>query len=177
MLSECSFLPAGPKKSKIDRGLSYKVGCKARFTIAQCYSDPELCRVVISKCGISHVEHGKDWQPPASKPYLAKRKVAARLSEPMRQWVRNRLQLGVRPAAVFKEHTRQLAQNGRLADLETRDDCLSMQDIRNQLTQLGGELWKLAANEGEGVHLWTQQHPGVVFTYQLQEATPGTMSH
>jgi len=77
MLSECSFLYAGPKKSKIDRGLSYKVGCKARFTIAQCYSDPELCRVVISKCGISHVEHGKDWQPPASKPYLAKRKVAA----------------------------------------------------------------------------------------------------
>jgi hypothetical protein len=130
--------------------------------------------VVISKCGISHVQHGKDWQPPASKLHLVKRQVAARLSEPMREWVRNRLRLGVKPAALLKEHTRHLAQRGRLDYLETRDDCLSMQDIINQQTQLG-ELRRLAAKQGEGVNLRTQQNPSVVFSDQLQEATPGTV--
>jgi len=170
-------LSVGPKKSKVDLGLGCKVGCKAQFTIAQCYSDAELCRVVISNCGIVHVGHGKDWKHSASEPHATSRKMAARLSKDKLEWIQNRVQLGVRPDAIMKEHVLGLKQSGILGsgELWSRDDCLKPQDIRNQLTHVGGQLWKLASNQGEGVHLWTLQHPEDVFIYQLQEASPGTL--
>jgi hypothetical protein len=64
---------AGPKRSKIAKGLGCKVGCKAHFTIAQCYSEPDLCRVIISPGGIQHTGHGCDWEPSASEPHLTVR--------------------------------------------------------------------------------------------------------
>lgn len=61
---------AGPKRSKIDKGLGCKVGCKAHFTIVQCYPDPDLCRVIIEADGIQHSGHGSDWRPSALEPHL-----------------------------------------------------------------------------------------------------------
>jgi hypothetical protein len=103
--------------------------------------------------------------------------MAARLSKGKLEWIQNRVQLGVRPDAIMKEHVLGLNQSGILGcgELWSRDDCLKPQDIRNQLTHIGGQLWRLASNQGEGVHLWTLQHPEDVFIYQLQEASPGPL--
>lgn len=132
----------------------------------QCYCAPELARTFCSAAENKHINHGSALPSDAAGPD-ARFKVAARLSQGRRTWVKRRLLLGIAPAKILEDYNASLrdrcawhAANPDCEQTPDRDSMLTIQDARNCQTKTGEQTWKLHPHEGQGIFLWVQQRAG-----------------
>lgn len=156
--------------AKIAKGDSKKRGCKAHFSVSQCYADETVARITCPGVGLQHANHGKMAEG-------TKFAVEGKLSDSMLDWIGRRLTAGMQPRDIMREHIAvlagQLEGSSEAGAQMHRDNFLNMQDIRNTQCRLSTDTWRLSSNVGHGIFLWTEAHHESVFCFEQQKLTTG----
>ena len=142
--------------SKIQAGMSMKMGYQCNFVAKQLMVDKTLCTIQFH-C-IDH--YNREGKPCHSGDFGGHRAgLSGHLSHATKQWIMNTLRSGKSSAQVMAEHkagVMRIAENNLPA---TRDTFIMPSDVNNITSKLAKELWKKHPNDAMSVRMWTEENP------------------
>ena len=144
-------------------GFSIKRGCLRSFVAKQSYLDPDLCVLVYENT--MHVNaRGKHCH--GSMVTGFRYALGAGISEDMKCKITKMHVLGLSPAQIMQQHTKEVNELALANGPATRDTFLLPTDVRNVCRKRAEELWLKHPSDPISVRMWSLENPASVFYYQ-----------